>query len=168
MLTCAKLLDLGELRAQTIVDPREHVMSTQIVGRHVGWVDVHCHVSVRDRIIIKMQQNEIPTMNPNSENKSRDEIKLTLNLTRGERVERAEKNLKLGHRGGACLCVEAEKMVFFFFFFPSCRLHKYSTAERLSELCEWIFFFVFFPNFGAYNWLWSRLLRHILASSAER
>lgn len=36
ILTGAQLLDLVELRAQTVIDPRQHVMPRQIVRRHVG------------------------------------------------------------------------------------------------------------------------------------
>lgn len=45
LLTSTKLFNLGELGAQAIVDPRQHIVTAQVVRRHVSGVDVHCHDS---------------------------------------------------------------------------------------------------------------------------
>lgn len=82
-LTSTKLFNLGELRAQAIVDPRQHIVTAQVVRRHVSGVDVYCHVSQMIKCNTKRNSDELFGGESTGE---RDEIKeLTLNL---EPIER--------------------------------------------------------------------------------
>lgn len=42
-LTSAEFFNFRKLRMKTIVDPREHIMTRQIVRRYIRWIDVDSH-----------------------------------------------------------------------------------------------------------------------------
>jgi hypothetical protein len=140
-LTSAELLDLRKLRAQAIVDPREHVMSTQVVSRHVGGVDVHGHRSHKHELVIKMQRGKRKSLrkflqlNLLGEREEKDE-RINIELERcASRLPTNEcKRCKIGHSAVLVCVLRRKEMDFFFFahfsstFIPS-RLHKYSERK---------------------------------------
>jgi hypothetical protein len=160
-LTSAQLLDLRKLRAQAIVDPREHVMSTQVVSRHVGGVDVHGHRSHKHELVIKMQRRKRKSLrkflqlNLLGEREEKDE-RINIELERcASRLPTNEcKRCKIGQSAAVFVCVLRRKEMDFFFFahfsstFIPSRLHKYSE-RKIPELLD--FFSVVRLIFGAYN-----------------
>lgn len=48
----AKLLNFGKRRLETVVDPREHVMSTKIIRRDVRCINIDSHV---DLLLLEME-----------------------------------------------------------------------------------------------------------------